>query len=117
MGDSIPDFDIKAFETQHKVFGISFKHYSYLITWHGKKIYLSGDTENADTIAKQNDLDWAFVPAWLAMDAREKGIKLLELTKMLGIYHIGPNDHITSDETVPTLKLLNKQGEVIRIAY
>ncbi len=117
LGDSIPDFDIKAFETQHKVFGISFKHYSYLITWHGKKIYLSGDTENADTIAKQNDLDWAFVPAWLAMDARGKGIKLLELTKMLAIYHIGPNDHITSDETVPTLKLLNKQGEVISITY
>ena len=115
LGETIPDFNIKAFRTQHKVFGISFKHYSYLITWHGKKIYLSGDTENADTIAAQKDLDWAFIPAWLTSDAKEKGIKLGTLSKMFAIYHIGPNDDITNSD--PQIKLLNKQGDTIEIKY
>lgn len=117
LGESIPDFDIKAFKTQHKVFGISFKHDSYLITWHGKRIFLSGDTENSDTIATQKDLDWAFVPIWLLIDAKEKGIKLSEISKMLAIYHIGPRDKITSDGANPKIKLLDKQGERITISY
>jgi hypothetical protein len=37
LGESIENFDIRAFKTNHKVFGISFRHYSYLITWHDKK--------------------------------------------------------------------------------
>src|SRR5690606_21929236 len=52
LNNTLNDFEIKAFKTKHKVFGINFRHYSYLITWHGKKIYLSGDTTNPKTIAK-----------------------------------------------------------------
>ncbi len=117
LGESIPDFDIKAFRTTHKVFGVSFKHYSYLITWHNKKIFISGDTENAETIATQQDIDWAFVPAWLVMDAREKGINLGAISKMYAIYHIGVRDNISNDGSNPKIKLLDKQGEIITIAY
>ncbi|WP_430403103.1 MBL fold metallo-hydrolase [Fluviicola sp.] len=117
LGESIPDFEIRAFKTQHKVFGISFKHDSYLITWHGKRIYLSGDTENADTLATQKDLDWAFVPVWLLMDAMEKKINLGGIAKMFAVYHIGPRDQITNDGADPKIKLLNKQGERIAISY
>lgn len=117
ISESVPNFEIKAFKTEHKVFGISFRHYSYLITWHNKKIYISGDTENSDTIAEQRDIDWAFIPAWLTIDAQGKGIKLGDLSKMFAIYHIGVNDKITNDANNPTIKLLNKQGEIISIPY
>ena len=117
LSESISEFHIKAFKTQHKVFGISFKHYSYQITWHGKKIYLSGDTENSETIATQKDIDWAFIPVWLATDAKDKGIKLGTISKMYAIYHIGPHDKITNDRKDPQIKLLDKQGEVIIIPF
>ncbi len=113
LGKSMPEFDIKAFRTEHKVFGISFKHYSYLINWHGKKIYLSGDTESSETIGKIKDIDWAFVPAWLLLDSNEKQIKLD--TKMLGIYHIGPNDNINI--TGEKVLMLKKKGQIISISY
>lgn len=115
LSETLPDFDIKAFKTEHKVFGISFKHYSYLITWHHRKIFISGDTENAETLAMQKDIDWAFIPSWLVSDAQEKGIKLGPISKMYAIYHIGPKDIITSEPSDPKIKLLNKQGEVITI--
>ncbi len=117
LSTQIPEFSIKEFRTPHKVFGISFKHYSYLITWHGKKIYLSGDTETADTFAKQENLDYSFLPVWLLLDAKEKGINYRNISKMLYVYHIGPRDNITADKDDLQLKLLNKQGEVLSIEY
>ena len=117
LGETIPNFNIKAFETSHKVYGISFKHYSYLITWHGKKIYISGDTENSDTFALQKDIEWAFVPVWLLIDAKEKKLNLTEISKMYAVYHIGQKDKIANDGNDPQIKLLNKQGEIITIEF
>jgi L-ascorbate metabolism protein UlaG (beta-lactamase superfamily) len=110
LSDSIPGFLIQAFKTEHQV---SKKHYSYLITWHGKKIFISGDTEHADTIATISNMDWAFVPAWLLTDAQRKKIKID--AKRIGVYHIGPGDHITTQD--PKIWLMDKQGEVISIPY
>jgi L-ascorbate metabolism protein UlaG (beta-lactamase superfamily) len=110
LSDSIPDFSIQAFKTQHRV---SKKHYSYLVTWHGKKIFISGDTESADTIGKVSSMDWAFVPAWLLMDAQKKNIKID--SKRVGLYHIGPGDHITSQD--PKIWLMDKPGEAVSIPY
>lgn len=115
LSKQIPEFSIQSYRTPHKVFGISFKHYSYLITWHGKKIYLSGDTESADTFAKQENLDYAFVPVWLLLDAQDKGVKHRTISRKIYIYHIGPKDSITINPNDEQLKLLNKQGEVITI--
>lgn len=110
LKDIIPGFEIKTFKTKHH---FSLNHYSYLITWHNKKIFLSGDTEHAETIGKMTNLDWAFLPAWLVVDANEKNIKID--SKMFGIYHIGPKDNIN----IPGKKvlMLKKQGEVITISY
>lgn len=110
LSEPIPDFSIQAFKTKHR---FSFNHYSYLITWHGKKIFLSGDTEHAETIGGIKDLDWAFVPTWLILDAREKGIEID--TEMIGVYHIGPGDKVTSSRS--DILLLDKQGAVISIQY
>jgi len=112
LNDELKDFTIEAFKTKHK---FSIKHYSYLITWHNKRIFISGDTEYAETIALLKDIDWAFAPAWLIMDAQEKGIKLGDISKKFAIYHIGPQDNIniTGDNVI----MLDKQGENIKIPY
>ena len=51
------------------------------------------------------------------MDAKEKNVDLKILSKKYAIYHIGQNDKITLDEKDSQLKLLDKQGDVIMIAY
>ncbi|MNJ83617.1 Beta-lactamase superfamily domain protein [compost metagenome] len=114
LNHELKDFSIETLQTKHR---FSFNHYSYLITWHNKKFFISGDTENSEVIASLKDLDWAFVPIWLLIDAKEKGMKLYTLSKMFAVYHIGPRDKITTDGTNPQLKLLDKQGEIITIPY
>jgi hypothetical protein len=114
LSKSIPDFTIQSFKTKHN---FSFKHYSYLITWHNKKIFISGDTGDSETISAQKDIDWAFIPAWLTLDAKEKDINLGSISKMFAIYHIGPKDKVTNDKNDPQIKLLDKQGEIISIPY
>ncbi len=114
LNNKLEDFTIVAFKTKHR---LSINHYSYLITWHNKKIFISGDTEHAETLASLKDIDWAFIPVWLLTNANKKGIKLKDVSKMFAIYHIGPGDNITNNENEPTIKLLNKQGEIITIPY
>lgn len=110
LSELIPDFKIETFKTKHR---FTSNHYSLLITWHGKRIFLSGDTEHAETIGKITDLDWAFIPAWLVLDLNEKKIKLD--TKMVGIYHIGPKDNVNiKGEHVQMFK---QGGKVITIPY
>lgn len=111
--NAIPNFTIESFKTEHKVFGISFEHYSYLLVWHDKRIVVSGDTENADTVAKIKKIDWLFAPVWLLTDAKEKNIKLD--TEKIGLYHIGQRDRITTSND--KIHLLNKSGDVIIIPF
>lgn len=110
LGQTNPNFSIKAFKTKHL---FTFNHYSYLITWHGKKIFISGDTESADTILQIKDMDWAFIPAWIVSDIVEKEKELD--AKKIAIYHIGPKD--TIQITGPRILMLKKQGEMISIPY
>jgi len=111
MNATIPDFNIQAFKTKHL---FSFKHYSYLISWHGKKIFLSGDTKHPEVIVTMENLDWTFIPAWLFKEAiMDRKMKID--TKMIGIYHIGPRDDI--DIVGPEILMLDKQGEMISIPY
>lgn len=106
----IPDFKIEIFKTKHR---FTFNHYSLLITWHGKRFFLSGDTEHAETIGGITNMDWAFIPAWLVLDVNEKKIKLD--TKMVGIYHIGPKDDVNiSGEKVVMFK---QSGQIVTLPY
>ncbi len=111
--DAIQYFDIIAFKTNHIVFGISFDHYSYCINWHNKRIYISGDTENADILAKVKNIDWLFAPAWILDDADEKNIKID--AQKIAIYHIGKMDKIANTDS--KFKLLDKSGEIIMLPY
>lgn len=110
LDKTIPEFEIEAYKTKHL---FSFAHYSYLITWHGKKIFLSGDTESAETIGQIKDMDWAFIPAWLLMDAMDNDIEID--AKKIAIYHIGPGDDI--EISGPKSIMLKKQGEAISVPY
>ena len=111
LGDTIPGFSIEAIKTDHR---FSFKHCSYVIIWHGKRIFLSGDTESAETIGKSGKFDWAFVPYWILLDAKEKNIKID--ADRIGVYHLYPNQKITNGSP-ERIELLDVQGEKISIAY
>lgn len=110
---SIPNFSIQVFKTKHKW---SFTHYSYLITWHDKKIYLSGDTESAQTIGTVKNIDWAFVPYWILLDAKENNIQID--AKMFGIYHLATVQIPSAKENyddIKNIKPMVEQGEIFYI--
>ncbi len=115
LNQSIPDFNIQAFKTKHK---FSLNHYSYLITWHGKRIFISGDTEEAETLSSVKNIDWAIVPYWVLVDAKEKNLKID--AEMYGIYHLATvqipsakDKWGNSDNFHPFIE----QGDVIKIQY
>jgi hypothetical protein len=111
LSSKIPDFNIQVFKTEHF---LSRHHYSYLITWHGKRFFLSGDTEYTNTIAKIKNIDWLFMPPWLVRKAFiEEKIKVD--FKMVAVYHIGTKDRISlgNDKFLE----LNEQGKMISIPY
>ena len=111
LATTIPDFEVRAFKTKHR---FSVNHYSYLITWHGKRIFLSGDTESAATIGAVKNIDWAFIPYWLIVDAREQNIKID--TKMRGLYHLYPKQKL-SGEIPADLVIFDEPEKVVRIGY
>jgi ribonuclease BN (tRNA processing enzyme) len=110
---SVPNFSIQVFKAKHKW---SIKHYSYLITWHNKKIFFSGDTESAKTIGAIKGIDWAFVPYWLLLDAHDNEIKID--AKMFGVYHLAtvqiPSAKKNYDK-IENIRPLVEQGEIITI--
>lgn len=111
LGDSIPNFNIEAIETEHS---LSFKHYCYLITWHEKRIFFYGDTENADIALSLKNLDWAFVPYWTGTELAERDT-ILD-TKKLAFYHFYPNMK-TINNSPEKIKILINQGERFSIPY
>jgi L-ascorbate metabolism protein UlaG (beta-lactamase superfamily) len=111
MCDSIDDFSIQAIKTEHS---LSFKHYSYLMTWHGKRFYISGDEETPDHLLSLKDLDWAFIPYWLNKQVNEQDAEI-DAT-MIAINHFYPIMQVTNGRP-DRIKILNKTGERIKIPY
>lgn len=107
LSTTINDFSIVVYKTKHR---FTFKHYSYAITWHGKKIFLSGDTEYAETIASEKNIDIAFVPYWILLDATRKELKID--TKKFAVYHLYPNQKV-NNSSPERVRLMDKQGEVL----
>jgi len=86
-----PDFSLIYFKTPH---GFSFKHFSYLIVWKGKRIYVSGDTHDNEHLLKLKDLDIAFINPWLLIDIYEHNKKID--TKKIILCHHTKKDKITA---------------------
>jgi len=84
-------------------------HYSYVVSWHGRRLYFSGDTESVDHLLRLKDLDVAFVSPWLYRTAlRHSAID----ARRIVIYHHEDGEAVPecrSDCMVP------RQGEAIDI--
>ena len=104
------EFTVEAFKTKHR---FAHHHNSYMITWHGKRIYLSGDAESPETIARMDSMDIAFVPTWIMREAKAQNITIK--SDRFAIYHLYPNDKVTTDN--PKIQLLFTQGEVLSVPY
>jgi len=107
---SAAQFSVETFRTKHR---FARHHYSYLITWHGRRIYLSGDTEGAETVGQVKALDLAFVPDWIMADAKEKSIVID--AQRVAIYHLYPHQKGTTVN--PKITILQTQGELLELPY
>lgn len=72
---------IEALDTPHSDSG----HYSYVVTWHGRRFYFSGDTESIDHLVELKNLDVAFISPWLYQSALKRGQAIH--AKRIVIYH------------------------------
>jgi len=89
LNDSLPGFSITEFKTKH---GFSYKHLSYLVEWNKKRIFISGDTHEADTLASVKNLDLVFAAPWVMYDAMNKNFKID--TKKIILYHLRSTENI-----------------------
>lgn len=105
-GATFGQVGIAAIETPHAGIG----HHSYVVTWHDRRIYFSGDTEDVAHLARVRNLDVAFISPWLYRSALQRAVRID--TKRIVIYH-----H-QADERVPECRadcLLPTQGQSIAI--
>jgi len=70
------------------------EHYSYLVIWHGVRIYIAGDTEREQYVLAEKDLDIAFVTPWLLRTIFDQGKRIA--AKQVVVYH-----HKYGEEIVP----------------
>ena len=75
------DVEVLAFATPHGPIA----HYSYLVTWRGRKLYFSGDTESDQNLLAMRGLDVAFVSPWLLSGVTKQG-KRIDARKIV-VYH------------------------------
>ena len=76
------DIEVQAIEMPHNS---SPQHYSYLVTWHGLRLYFSGDTETPADMLKREDIDVMFISPWLIRTIERQDLTLD--TKVLVVYH------------------------------
>ena len=97
---------IDRIETPHANVG----HHSYIVFWHGRRLYFSGDTESTDSLAAAKTLDVAFVSPWIYASAIKKGIRID--AKRVVIYHHQRGERIPGCDAGCTVP---RQGDTIRI--
>lgn len=103
-------FSIEAIKTSHN---FSLKHYSYVITWHGKRFYFSGDTETIDEALKIENIDWAFITPWMS-NSLVRAQKKLD-AKMIALYHLYPTQKLPEEKPDNYIFLI-EQGEILDLS-
>lgn len=99
------DITIESFPTPHG----DADHASYLVTWHGVRLYFTGDTDSTERLLAMKNLDAAFVSPWLiGMIAKQKGH--IDARTVICYHH-------KTDDKVPELqdRIVPKQGEVLTL--
>lgn len=83
---------IEPIETPHHNIG----HYSYIVTWHGKRLYFSGDTESTDSLREAKNIDVAFVSPWMHRWMYRRGHRAD--ARRIVIYHHEPGQQVEGCE-------------------
>lgn len=78
-------------------------HYSYLVEWHGKRLYFPGDTELLDFFPKKR-IDVLFITPWLLEKAQKQKVQLN--AKRVVVYH-----HQNGDSVDCSGCIVPKQGD------
>lgn len=97
---------IERIRTPHANIG----HHSYVVNWHGRRLYFSGDTEVTEPLMASKSLDVAFLSPWLYRSLVKAGLK--PDAKRIVIYHHESGERVPECQTLCTVP---KQGDVIRI--
>ncbi len=100
------DITVEAFPTPHG----DADHASYLVTWHGLRLYFTGDTDSVDQLLAMKNLDYAFVSPWLlGMIAQRKG--RIDARTVI-CYH-----HRADENKIPDLqnRIVPKPGSVLML--
>jgi L-ascorbate metabolism protein UlaG (beta-lactamase superfamily) len=95
---------IEALPTPHANLG----HYSYLVTWHGRRLYFTGDTDSLDRLLAMTNVDVAFVSPWL-FERAARDRRRIDARRIV-IYHQ------TADERIPACRdtcRVPTQGETL----
>lgn len=94
---------VQAIATPHA----DLEHYSYVIEWHGVRIYVPGDTEEAKSLIGAKNLDVAFVTPWMLRAAQRAGAKI-DARRVIVVHHeAGQSVAPYQGSTVP------RQGDVL----
>lgn len=104
------DITIQAFKTCHVGRTMEFEHYSYLVTWHGLRLYIFGDAVE-DHALTMKDVDIMFLPVWLT--GKIKNQELTLDAKTLIVFHQKEGQEIPSSPDY----LVLKQGETIKVEF
>ena len=87
------------------------EHFSYLVTWHGKRLYFIGDTETPADILKQKDIAALFISPWVIRTIERQDLSLD--TRELVMYH-----QKVGEEVVPFQNYRRmKEGESFSIDF
>ena len=76
------DLEVQAIAMPHN---LSPQHYSYIVTWHGLRLYFPGDTETPADMLHREDIDVMFISPWLIRTIERQDLTLD--TKILVVYH------------------------------
>lgn len=87
------------------------EHYSYLVTWHGKRLYFVGDTETPAYILPLEDIDVLFITPWLIRTIERQELSLDADT--LVVYHQKIGEEIPPFQDYRRMK----QGEAFTLEY
>ena len=85
-------------------------HHSYVVNWHGRRMYFSGDTEATDSLMASKNLDVAFISPWIFRAVVKAG--LTPDAKRIVIYHHAASERVPE---CPARCTLPKQGDTILI--
>jgi L-ascorbate metabolism protein UlaG (beta-lactamase superfamily) len=94
---------VEAFPTPHG----DIDHASYLVTWHGLRLYFTGDTDSIDQLLAMKNLDYAFVSPWLIGKVEaQKG--RIDARTVICYHH-------RADEKIPAApnRIVPKQGSML----